>query len=141
MKNINKSINKGINKPIDKSINKDIFTRFLGLVFILVAFHRIYFKDDREKEVIVFGLPKHSDIFILLFELIIGTLLLLNVSFKEIILKIFLLFFIVGCIIIFIKNYDLILSTYKDIWTFQPTAMSFAMHLYIILIVLMLIYL
>lgn len=120
---------------------KDIFTRFLGFVFILVAFHRMYFKNEREKELIVLGLPQYSDYFILLFELIIGTLLLLNVSFKDIVLKIFLLFFIIGCIIIFIRNYKLILSTYKDIWTFQPTAMSFAMHLYIIIIVLMLIYL
>jgi hypothetical protein len=48
--------------------------------------------------------------------------------------------FIIGCIIIFFRNYKKINDTYKEIWTFQPTAMSFAMHLYIILIVLMLLY-
>ena len=118
---------------------KDIYTRILGFVFVVVAIHRMFLKKDREKELIVFGLPKYSDFLIILFELIIGILLLLNVSYKKKILKLFLLFFVVGCIIIFFRNYKKILSTYNEIWTFQPTAMSFAMHLYIILIVLMLI--
>lgn len=119
---------------------KDIFIRILGFVFIVVAFHRILLKKDREKELIVFGLPKYSDFLIILFELIIGILLLLDVSYKKNVLKLFLLFFVVGCIIIFLRNQKQILSTYNEIWTFQPTSMSFAMHLYIILIVLMLIY-
>lgn len=119
---------------------KDIFTRILGFVFILIAFHRMGLKKDREKELIVFGLPKYSDFLIILFELIIGILLLLNVSYKKKVLKLFLLFFIVGCIIIFFRNQKKIIRTYNEIWTFQPTAMSFAMHLYIIMIVLMLLY-
>lgn len=118
----------------------EIFIRILGLVFIIVALHRIVLKKEREQELIVFGLPKYSDFLIILLELIIGILLLLNVSYKKNVLKAFLLFFIVGCIIIFFRNYKKIIDSYKEIWTFQSTAMSFSMHLYIILIVLMLLY-
>jgi uncharacterized membrane protein YphA (DoxX/SURF4 family) len=119
---------------------KSIFIRLLGFVFILVALHRFFLKKDRLQELKVFGLPKYSDIIIMVFELIIGILLLLNVSYKTTVLKLFLLFFIVGCIIIFYKNDKQIMSTYNQIWTFQPTAMSFAMHLYIIFIVAILIW-
>jgi small-conductance mechanosensitive channel len=118
----------------------DIFIRVLGLIFVLVALHRIILKKDRKKELIVFGLPKYSDYLIILIELVIGILLLLNVSYKYYVLTLFLLFFIIGCIIIFIRNYKKIMNGYKDIWTFQPTAMSFAMHLYIIFIVLILLF-
>ena len=118
----------------------DVFIRILGLVFVIVALHRIILKKEREQELIVFGLPKYSDFLIILIELVIGILLLLNVSYKKNVLKIFLLFFIIGCIIIFFRNFKKINDSYKEIWTFQPTAMSFAMHLYIILIVLMLLY-
>ena len=120
--------------------NRTNYIRFLGFLFIVVAFHRFMYKKDREKERNVFGLPRHSDIFIMLFELIIGILLLLNVSYKKLILEIFLAFFIIGCIIIFIKNSKKIMSTYHEIWTFHPTAMCFSMHLYIIFIVLILLF-
>ena len=119
---------------------KDIFIRILGFVFIIVAFHRMFLKKDRERELINLGFPKYCDFLIILFELIIGILLLLNVSYKKNVLKLFLLFFIVGCIIIFFRNSKKIIRTYNEIWTFQPNAMSFAMHLYIILIVLMMLY-
>jgi len=98
------------------------------------------YKKDREKERNTLGLPKYSDIFIMLFEFIIGILLLLDVTYKKLILGIFLGFFIIGCIIIFIRNYKKIMSTYPEIWTFQPTAMCFSMHLYIIFIVVILLF-
>ena len=120
--------------------NRNNYIRFLGILFIIVAFHRFMYKKDREKERITLGLPKYSDIFIMLFEFIIGILLLLNLSYKKLILEIFLGFFIIGCIIIFMRNYKKIMSTYHEIWTFQPTAMCFSMHLYIIFIVLILIF-
>ena len=119
---------------------KDIYTRVTGLLFIVIAIHRVYLKKEREQEVIVFGLPRYSDYLIILFELIIGILLLINVSYKKNILKLFLLFFIIACIVIFFRNYKKILESYNEIWTFQPTSMCFAMHLYIIFIVLLLLY-
>lgn len=119
---------------------KDIYTRILGFVFILIALHRMVLKKEREQELLVFGLPKYSDYLIILCELVIGILLLLNISYKKNVFMFFLLFLVCACIIIFFRNYKKILSTYKDIWTFQPTAMSLALHFYIILIVLILLY-
>ena len=119
---------------------KSIFIRFLGFVFIIIALHRVFLKKDRLQEIKVLGLPNNFDILIMFFELIIGILLLLNVSYKYTVLKIFLVFFIIACIIIFYKNNKQIMSTYNQIWTFQPTAMCFAMHLYIIFIVTILIW-
>jgi hypothetical protein len=116
-----------------------MFSQIVGFVFVLVAIHRMFLPADREKERRVLGLPKYSDYAIILFELIIGLLLLSNVSFKKKVLQVFLLFFVVACILTFLRNRRALLSTYHEIWTFQPTAMSFAMHLYIILIVSMLI--
>jgi uncharacterized membrane protein YphA (DoxX/SURF4 family) len=121
-------------------LNRTNYIRFLGILFIFIAFHRFIYKKDREKERIVFGLPKYSDILIMLFEFIVGILLLLNVSYKKLILEIFLAFFIIGCIIIFMRNYKKIMSTYHEIWTFQPTAMCFSKHLFIIFIVLILLF-
>jgi hypothetical protein len=62
----------------------------VGLLFIVIAIHRVYFKKEREQEVIDFGLPRYSDYLIILFELIIGILLLINVSYKK---NIFIVFY------------------------------------------------
>jgi hypothetical protein len=119
---------------------KDIYTQLTGLLFIVVAIHRVYLKKEREQEIIVIGLPRYSDYLIILFELIVGILLFINVSYKKNILKLFLLFLIVGCIFVFFNNYKKILESYNEIWTFQPTSMSFAMHLYMIVVFLLLLY-
>ena len=119
---------------------KDIYVRILGVIFIIIALHRMVLKKEREQELLVFGLPKYSDYLIILCELIIGILLLSNIFNIKKVLQFFLLFLVCACIIIFFRNYKKILSTYNDIWTFQPTAMSLALHFYIILIVLMLLY-
>jgi len=119
---------------------KDIYARLLGFVFIIIALHRMLLKKEREQELLVFGLPKYFDILIILCELTIGILLLLNVPYKKNVLYFFLLFLVCACILIFLRNYKKMLSTYKEIWTFQPTSMSLALHFYIILIVLMLLY-
>jgi uncharacterized membrane protein YphA (DoxX/SURF4 family) len=118
----------------------DIFAQLIGLIYIAASIHRVYLKKEREQELIVSGLPRYSDYLIILFELIVGILLLINVSYKKNILKLFLLFIIIACIVIFFRNYKKILESYNEIWTFQPTAMSFSMHLYIIFIVLLLLY-
>jgi len=117
---------------------KDIYVKILGIIFILIALHRMVLKKEREQELLVFGLPKYSDYLIILCELIIGILLLSNIFNIKKVLQFFLLFLVSACIIIFFRNYKKILSTYTDIWTFQPTAMSLALHFYIILIVLIL---
>ena len=120
-------------------MNKTIFIRLFGLCFILIAIHRCIFKNDREKELKFFKMPKYFDIFIILFELIIGLLLLFNVSYRINVLFFLLIFIIIGSVVIFYYNHKIILSSYNTICTFQPTMMCFIMHLYIAFIIIMLI--
>ena len=116
---------------------KDILIYYLGIVFILVSIHRMYLKSQREEEIYkVLKLPPFSDIFIIIFEFTVGVLLLTNFKYKLHALLFLLIFLIVGSILIIINNMDELLKTYHEIWTYQPTSMSFVLHLaYIVMII------
>jgi hypothetical protein len=115
---------------------KDILTYFIGFVFIGASTHRIIYKEQRIYEAEkVFRLPKYSDIIIIIFEFIIGILLLVNFKYKIELLKIILLFVILASILQVIYNKDKLLSTYNEVFTFQPTFMSFVLHLTYIIII------
>ena len=115
---------------------KDILIYYLGLVFILVSIHRIYLKSQREKEVSqVLKLPKYFDILIIIFEFTVGVLLLTNFKYKLHALFLLMIFLIVGSILIIVHNMDKLLETYHEIWTYQPTSISFVLHLAYIVII------
>jgi len=115
---------------------KDILIYYLGLVFILASIHRIYLKSQRKEEATqVLKLPKYFDILIIIFEFTVGVLLLTNFKYKLHALFLLMIFLIVGSILIIVHNMDKLLETYHEIWTYQPTSMSFVLHLAYIVII------
>jgi uncharacterized membrane protein YphA (DoxX/SURF4 family) len=120
---------------------KDILTYFIGLVFIGAASHRIIYKKQRiEESEKVFKLPKYFDIIIIIFEFIIGILLLINFKYKIELLKITLIFIIFASILIVIYNKNKLLNTYNEVFTYQPTFMSFTLHVTYIIIIFSIIF-
>jgi uncharacterized membrane protein YphA (DoxX/SURF4 family) len=120
---------------------KDILTYFIGLVFIGAASHRIIYKKQRiEESETVFRLPKYFDIIIIIFEFIIGILLLINFKYKIELLKITLIFIIFASILIVIHNKNKLLNTYNEVFTYQPTFMSFTLHVTYIIIIFSIIF-
>ena len=109
-----------------------LLIKYFGIIYIIAAIHRFILKDQRliERD-ITLKLPVHFDLLIIIFELIAGILLLSNndYQFKIKVLKFLFLFIFFGCIIAFINNYDKILSSYHELWTLKPTALSFSYHL------------
>jgi hypothetical protein len=115
---------------------KDILIFYIGIVFILASFHRIYLISQREKEAYeVFKLPKYFDIIIIIFEFLIGFLLLINFKYKLFLLYILIIFLIIWTIILICLNIDKLLYTYNDLFTFQPTSMSLVLHITYIVII------
>jgi uncharacterized membrane protein YphA (DoxX/SURF4 family) len=120
---------------------KDILTYFIGLVFIGAASHRIIYKKQRiEESEKIFRLPKYFDIIIIIFELIIGILLLINFKYKIELLKITLIFIILASILLIIHNKNKLLNTYNEVFTYQPTFMSFCLHVTYIIIIFSIIF-
>lgn len=120
---------------------KDILIYFIGLVFIFASSHRIIYKKQRiEESEEVFRLPKYFDIIIIIFEFIIGILLLINFKYKIELLKITLIFLILASILILIHNKNKLLNTYNEVFTYQPTFMSFTLHLTYIIIIFSIIF-
>lgn len=109
--------------------------KYLGSIFIIASIIRIYLKDDRNKELINFGLFQGFDYIIILSELLVGIFLLFNNN-KIIFLVYLLIFLITGTILILINNFNKIIGEFSQVWTYQPTAMSLVFHFtYIILII------
>ena len=120
---------------------KDILTYYLGLVFIFASIHRMVYKKQRlEESNVVLKLPKYFDILIIIFEFTIGVLLIINFKYKIEALKLLLLFLIIGSILIAVYNKDKLLDTYHEVWTYQPTFMSFVLHLAYIVIIFAIIF-
>jgi uncharacterized membrane protein YphA (DoxX/SURF4 family) len=115
---------------------KTILMYYLGLVFVAASLHRIWLFEDRQREKnVVLKLPPFSDILIIAFEFIVGVLLLTNSKYKYQALFFLFIFLIVGSILIAVYNMDTLKKTYTDAFTYQPTFMSFALHLaYIVMI-------
>jgi hypothetical protein len=114
----------------------DFIIKYFGIIFIIAGVIRYYSPNARKNELINMGLPDGFDYIILLFEIFIGIFLLFNLFDKTVILIIFLLFLIIGTILILINNYNKIISEFNQVWTYQPTAMSVVFHFtYIIMII------
>lgn len=115
---------------------KTILMYYLGLVFIFAALHRIYLFEDRQNESYnVLKLPPFSDILIIIFEFTVGLLLLTNSKYKYKVLLMLFVFLVVGSFIIAFYNMDQLITTYHEVWTYQPTFMSFVLHLAYIVII------
>lgn len=114
----------------------DYLEKYLGLVFLLAGGHRVFLDDQRINERDnVFGLPMHCDLLIIAVELFVGTILLFDLKYKYETLIILFLFLTVGTIIITLNNFNNIVNTYLDVFTYQPTFTSVVLHLaYIVMI-------
>jgi len=114
---------------------------YLGIVFVVAAIHRFFLKKDRMEEIARLNLPSYFNIFIYSFEFIVGILLLSNVPFfiKRIALVFLLVFLLIGCGLILVYHYKELIKTYYEVFTFQPTCMSYCMHLAYIVIILTLV--
>ena len=114
---------------------------YLGIVFVVAAIHRFFLKKDRGEEIERFHLPKYFDMIIYSFEFIVGVILLSNLPFfiKRIGLIFLLCFLVTGCGLMVFYHYKELIKTYSDVFTFQPTCMSYCMHLAYIVIILSLI--
>jgi hypothetical protein len=111
---------------------------YLGIVFIVAACHRFFLKKDRLEEMERFKLPKYFDILIYSFEFIVGAVLLSSCPFfiKKIFLVLLLLFLLIGCSLMLFYHYPQLFKTYTEVFTFQPTCMSYFMHVaYIVMII------
>lgn len=109
----------------------ELLIKLFGLIFLLASFHRMYFTNETLKEINNLNLPKYFINIIIISELIFGIILLSNVNNekKNIILKIlFYSIIFMGAILIY-NNYDNFIKTYKDLWTYQPNALSIWYHL------------
>lgn len=115
---------------------------YLGIVFVIASIHRFFLKKDRMEEMERLHLPKYFDIIIYSFEMIIGLILLSNLPFyvKRIGLILLLIFLLIGCFLTLLYRYKDIIKTYTEVFTFQPTCMSYCMHLAYIVIILTLIF-
>jgi len=119
----------------------NLFTTILGSIFIIISMHRLFYISDNDK----LNETNHMQInplfsnIIILAQLVIGYLLITNTS-NTLVLQISLIGIILSSILMLFHNYDNILKTYKEIWTYQPTAMSFSLHLLYIFIIVILLY-
>ena len=117
---------------------KNIIVYYLGIVFVFASIQRFFLKKDRKEELETMKLPKHFDIFIYGFEMLVGLILLSRIPFfyKRIVLGLLLCFLLVGCGLIVLYNYKKLLATFTEIFTFQPTAMSYVLHVaYVVMII------
>jgi hypothetical protein len=120
----------------------ETFIKVLGVIIIIISLHRAFYltSEDRVAEINHLGLHSSFSSVIIICEIIMGALLLSNMESKKLLLQISLLFIVLNCLLMLYNNYNKILSTYKDIWTFQPTAMSYSLHLLYIFIIVILLY-
>lgn len=120
----------------------ETFIKVLGGIMIIISLHRAFYltSEDRVAEINNLGLDSNFSSVIIICQIIMGVLLLSNRKSKKLLLQISLLSIVANCLLMLRNNYNKILSTYKDIWTFQPTAMSYSLHLLYIFIIVILLY-
>ena len=108
----------------------EMLEKFIGLVFLFAGVHRIYYKDQRIHESeILFGLPRGSDILIMIFEILGGLAILLDSKWKRHIIIAFFIMVIVACILMMHNNSDKIIGSYNELFTFKDNSISLFLHI------------
>ncbi len=115
----------------------NILEKFIGFVFLLAGLYRIKLKDRREYEAYkIFKLPKYSDYLIIIIEILCGIIILFDLSVKYYAILIITIIVSIGTILILFNNFDEIISTYYDLFTFNNNSLSVLIHLtYIIILI------
>ncbi len=115
------NIKKAINKP-------EILLRyFLALIFLSAAIFRIFFKEEALKELVYLNLSPNLQIFLIVFEIIVGITLLFGKYIKIIysILILFLIFALSWSFIFYRQN--LILNV-KELFVFNVNPTDWFLH-------------
>lgn len=122
-------------------ISKQLILFFLGCIFIFTALHRVYlmlyYKNDDYRsphyEVVnTFGIHEYSKYVVVIVEIIVGLLLLLpivNMQIKKYVICFLASFMLLSSIVIVVRKYDEIKSSYLDVFTYQPTFVAFFLHI------------
>jgi len=121
---------------------KEVLIFYIGAVLLFTAIHRLFFlSEEKKEEVRTLHLPLYSDQFILLFELVVGVLLLLpKFAYKIQVLVALTLFLVVACLLDIYYHYDELVRTYKDMFTVHANSTSLAMHVHLIFLHLVILY-
>ena len=104
---------------------------FTGSVFLSAGTFRIFCKDMRLKELTSFGLGyiPNLDILIILYELMIGYILLFNIKkYINIALTSLIILLSIASLLILVNNIDDVKKTFFDLFTYQPNSMSMILH-------------
>jgi hypothetical protein len=115
-----------------------VLKTFIGLLMLVVGIVRIFLtKQQKQKELRDMNLPNYFDYLIILFEIIIGLMLiLLNNKNTYYLYLVLLMFMIIATILILKNNHKNIKKDFWDMFTYQPTSFSVFLHItYIIIII------
>ena len=117
-----------------------ILEKFIGLVFLLAGIHRIFLKEQREYEAYtLLKLPKYSEYFIIIMEIVAGCIILFNLPGKSYALWTVTIGATIGTLLLLINNFSKILSTYNDLFTLKESSLSVCVHItYIIILIYLL---
>jgi len=117
-----------------------ILEKFIGLVFLLAGIHRIFFKKQREYEVnTLLKLPKYTDYFIILFEIIAGIIIIFNLTGKKYALWTLIIGASIGTLLLMYNNFPKIFNTYNQLFTLKDSSLSVFLHItYIVILIYLL---
>lgn len=109
----------------------DQLINIFGMIFLCAGFIRIYLTKETTQEMLNVNLPIFFKYFIIISEILIGSLLLSNISVRYKIFALNILFYsiIFFTFLILLNNYEKVINTFSDLWTFQPNALSIWYHL------------
>ena len=118
---------------------QNFLLKMLGVLFVYTSIYRLGIEKQRKEELINFGLPDGCDYFIIALEFTIGYSLLFLPQYQQITLQVLLVFIVVACVLMLIKNFDKIFADRDSIFTFQPTTMCWVLHFTYFIIILSLV--
>jgi len=104
-----------------------------GSIFILASFIRFICKKTRKYEAENVWRVKNIDRFIVIFELIVGILLITTKSKK--ILNALFIFLLIGCIYVFFTHFKKIIKTIPELFIFDNTAVHLYYHVLYLFII------
>ena len=112
----------------------------MALVFISAGFFRIFNPGAAEKELLALGLPVFLTIFLALFEIVGGSLLLFKGKAYKYVVFIFVLFLFFALILALTVNGRALFSQAGELFVFSANPVDFFLHFVFIIILLSLIW-
>ena len=112
----------------------------MALVFISAGFFRIFNPGAAEKELLALGLPVFLTIFLALFEIVGGSLLLFKGKAYKYVVFVFVLFLFFALILALTVNGRALFSQAGELFVFSANPVDFFLHFVFIIILLSLIW-